>query len=146
MQKGDPLPLGTEARRLVNELNAVCFAAGEGAVEIFHRETNVMNAGAALPEELPNGGFGLVWLEQLDQRFPGHESHDARTIGVIERGLGHAEDVAIEGDNRREGFHGDAEMGNAGSAWGWRSHGAVRRRGEASGQRDAREADGTSVT
>lgn len=102
MEEGDALSLGPEARRFINELNAVCFAAGEGAVEILNRETNVMYAGAALPEELPDGGFGLVWFQQFDQRFPGHESHDARAIGVIQWGLGHAEDVAVEGDDCRE--------------------------------------------
>ena len=146
MQKGDALALRPQSRCLVDELDAVRSTAGEGAIEILHRETNVMNAGAALGEELPDGGFGLVWFQQLDQRFPGRKSHDTRTIGVIERGFGHPEDVAIEGDDRREGFHGDAEMGDAGSAWGWRSHGAVRGRGEAGGQGDACKADGTSVT
>jgi len=146
VEKGDPLSLGPEARCLVDELDAMRLTTGEGAVEILNREANVMDAGAALPEELPNGGFGLVWFQQFDQRFPGDESHDARTIGVIERGLGHAEDIAVEGDDRREGFDGDAEMGDAGSAWGWRSHGAVRRRGKAGVQDDACGADGTSIT
>lgn len=146
MEEGDALPLGPDARRFIYELDAVRLAPGEGAVEILDRETNVMDAGAALGEELPDGGFGLVWLQQFNERFAGHESHDARTIGVIERGFGKAEDVAIEGDDRREGFHGDAEMGDAGSARGWRSHGAVRRRGEARARLGTCEADGTSIT
>jgi hypothetical protein len=146
MEEGNALPLSPDARRFVDELDAMCLAAGEGIVEILNRETNVMYAGAALPEELPDGGFGLVWLQQFDQRFPGHESHDARTIGVIKWGFGQAEDVAIEGDDRREGFHGDAEMGDAGTARRWGSHGAVRRRGEAGERCGACKADGTSIT
>jgi hypothetical protein len=82
-----------------------------------------MDAGAALPEELPDGGIGLFWLQQFDQRFPGDESCDARTIGVIKRGFGKPEDISVEGNDRRERFHGDAEVGDAGAARGWRSHG-----------------------
>lgn len=126
MKKGDALSLGPDAWRLVDELNAVRLAAGERAVEIVDSETNVMDAGAALPEELPDGGIGFVWFQQFDQRFSGGESHDARAIGVIERGFGEAEDIAIEGNDRREGFHGDAEVGDAGAALGWRSHGKWR--------------------
>lgn len=122
MKEGDALPLGPDTRRLVNELDPVRFAAGEGGVEIVDRETNVMYAGAPLAEELPDGGIGLVGFKQFDQRVPGNESDDAGAIGVIERDLGEAEDVAVEGDDRREGFDGDAEMGDAGPARGWRRH------------------------
>lgn len=125
MQEGDALSLGADARGLVDELDAVGLAARQHGVEIVHGKTNVMDAGPALGKELPDGGVGLVWLEEFDQRVSRDETGDARTIGVIECGLGKAEDVPIEGQDAFQGRHGDPEMGDAGPAWGGVGHGSA---------------------
>ena len=58
MQEGDSFSLGADARRLVDEPNAVRAAALERAVEIVDGETDVMNARPAFGDELAIGESG----------------------------------------------------------------------------------------
>ena len=51
--------------------------------------------------------------EQLDQRLTGGEPGNACSVGVVERDLGQAEDVAIEGEERFERFDRDPDVGDA---------------------------------
>ena len=71
MQEGDAFSFRADARCLVDELNAGLRASGEGAVQIVDRKTDVMDAGTALGEELPDRGSGLIGGEEFDERLTG---------------------------------------------------------------------------
>ena len=106
MQEGDALAFRAEAGRLVDEADAGTAAALEGGIDVVHREADVVDAGAALLDELRDRRVGSLGFEQLDERIAGGESRDAGTVGIVERHLGHAEYVAVEGQDLVERAHG----------------------------------------
>ena len=113
MKEGNALPLGADAGRLVDEPETGVAATGQGAVEVVDFEADVMNARSALRDELGDGRIRRFRLEQLDEGAASSEAGNAGTIGVIERRGGHAEDVAVEGQELVEAVNGDADVRDA---------------------------------
>src|SRR5258708_317443 len=101
-------------RRLVEEAEAGRLAAGERGVEIVDGEADVMDARTPVGDEPADGCVRGVGLEELHQRFAGVYGTDFPAVGVVERHLGHAEDVAIEWYDGVEGCDCDADVGKAG--------------------------------
>src|SRR5690242_7953778 len=114
MEEGDTLALRADPRGLVDEADARGAATGEGAVEVVHLEADVMDAGPAPGDELADGAVRRLAFEELDERLAGGQPRDAGAIGVVQRHFGHAEDVAVEGQDLVEGADGDAHVGNTG--------------------------------
>lgn len=116
MQEGNPLPLRPDPRRLVDEPESGRATLFQGAVKVVHGEAHVMNTGASLGDESGNRRVVGLGLEQFDEGFTGRQAGDGGTIGVVEGDLGHAEHIAVQWKQFVEGTHGDADVGNAGTA------------------------------
>jgi hypothetical protein len=72
-----------------------------------------MDSGAAFGDELADRRVGMFGLEQLDEGITGREAGDPGTIGIVERDLGKAEEIAVEGKDLVECAHGDPDVGDA---------------------------------
>jgi len=118
MEKRDPFLLGADAGRLVDEPDAGCTTALEGVVEVVNEKAEVMDSGPALGHKSADWRVRGLGFEQLDERIAGSEADDRRAIGVVERYLGHAEDVTIEGQNLIEGTDRNADVRESSSATG----------------------------
>ena len=118
MQERDPLALGAEARRLVDEANAVRAAAIERRVEIVDGEANMVNARPALRDELPDRRIRRFGLQKLDERLAGREARDLCAVRVIERDLGQPEDISVERNAIVEAANRDPDVGDSSAAAG----------------------------
>ena len=116
MEKRDALPLRTQAWCFIDKPEAGITAALQGAVEVVHRETHVVNAGTPLGDVLADRGIVGLRVEELHQRFAGRQSHNGSAVGIVEWNLGQSEDITVEGKQLVEGTHGDADMGDARAA------------------------------
>src|SRR5262245_6591168 len=85
MEEGDVFAFGSQARCLVDELDACVPAALERSAKVVHGETDVMDSGAALGDELANRGFGTFSLEKLHEGFAGAEAGDPGAVGIVQR-------------------------------------------------------------
>ena len=110
MEERDAPALGAGPRLFVDEANAQRAAAGQRAVEIFHREADVMDPGTALRDELSDWRIRRLRLEQLDQRVSRGEPGDASTVRIVERDFGHPQHVTIERDAVGQSIHGDSDV------------------------------------
>ena len=122
MQERDPFPLRTDTWRLVDQPDTRGAAAIHHFVEILNGEADVMHSGPTFFDETGNWIVTRVRLEQLYKRFSGLKTGDARAVRVVERHLGHSEDVAVEIDAFVNGPNSDSYMGNTGSAGAWWVH------------------------
>ena len=113
MQERDTFPLGAEPGRFIDQPNAGLATTLERTVEIVDRKADVMDARAAFGDELADGCVRMLGLEQLDEGVTGRKAGDVRTIGVVERHDGEAEQIAVEWKNVVERAHGDSDVGNA---------------------------------
>src|ERR1019366_5167735 len=114
MQKGDPLALGAHARRLVDQRDTGLTAARERRVEVVDGETDVMDAGSPLFEELRDRRARVLRFEEFNECAAGDEAGNAGAVAVAERRVGQTEHVAVEGHQRIDALHGDADVGDAG--------------------------------
>ena len=110
MQEGDSFSLGSDARRLVDDLNARGAAAVECRVQVVHRKADVMNPRSALLHEARDRRRGVVRLQQLDEGLPRAEPHDARSIGIIESHLSQTQNIAEKGEGVAEGLQSDPNV------------------------------------
>ena len=122
MEERDTFPFRTEARCLVDEADTRGAAAIEGTVEVVDGEADVMDAWATFGDELADRRVGMFGLEQLDEGITGREAGDPGTIGIVERHLGKAEEIAVEGKYLVECAHGDPDVGDARGAAGRVGH------------------------
>ena len=113
MKKGDPFSFGSNARRLVDKSESGGATSVQHRIEIVDGETNVMNTGATLGDELANRTLRRLGLEQFNERLSGNEPGNASAICVIERCFAETEHIAIKGKNLVERPHGNADMGDA---------------------------------
>lgn len=118
MKEGDPFSFRSEARYLVDEADSSSATALERPLEIVDVEADVMNARATLGDELADGRLGSFTLEKFNERFAGDESRNAGTVRIIERSLGHAEDVAVEWQDLLERTNRHTDVGDSRSAKG----------------------------
>ena len=123
MKKCDTFPVGANSRRVVNEADASGFAAGKRTVKIVHGKTDVMDAGPTFREVFSNGCVRRIGFEKFHERITGLDGGNASAVGVVERNLGHAEEIAVEWQYLVERLYSDAHVGNAGGATGNISHG-----------------------
>ena len=119
MDEGDALSLGADARCLVDETKPSLSAAIEGPIEIIYHETDVVYPRPTLGDEPSDRSVRRVGLEELHERLAGGESGNPRPIGVVQRHVGHIEDVAIEGKQVVQPSDGDTDVGDSRSARGW---------------------------
>src|SRR6478672_8637794 len=126
MQEGDALAFRADPRPLVDEAQPRGAAPFEGAVQVVHREADVVDAGTALREELRDGRLLVGRFEELDERLAGRQPGDAGSVRVVERDGGQAEDVAVERQDLVEGTDGEPDVGDPrASRWGiWHGVGA----------------------
>jgi len=113
MEKRDTFPFGTEPWGFIDEADTRVSAAGERTVQVVDRETDVMDSGTTLGDELADGRIGAVGLEELHERVASGETGDAGTVSVVELDFGEAEQVSVKGENLVERAHGDPYVGNA---------------------------------
>jgi len=113
MEEGDTFPLGSLARRLVDQPKAGDTASLERRVEVVHGEADVVDSWPAFGDELADGRVRVVSFEQLDERVTGSEPGDPGAIGIGELDFGEAEQVAIEGKDLVERANGDPNVGDA---------------------------------
>ena len=71
-------------------------AALHGAFEVIDREADVVDARAALFQELSDWRIGFIRFEQFDERVAGLKTTDPGAVAVGKLSLGHSEDIAIE--------------------------------------------------
>lgn len=121
VEKDDPFSLRSHARRVVDQLDPLRPAAGQGVVQILYGEADVMNAWPALVDEAGDGRIGGVGLEQLDERVARGESGNVSTVRILEWVLTEAEEIAIEGKHLVDRAHGDSDVRDASSttSGGW---------------------------
>lgn len=117
MEEGNPFAFGTQPWDIVDEANAGRLAALERTVKIINGETDVMDSWPSPGDEFADGRVWGPGFEQLDEGFSGHQAGDSRAIGIIERHVGHAEDVAIEWQDLVERGNSETDVGDAGAAW-----------------------------
>lgn len=118
MEEGDSLSLCTNTRDLIYQLDTSGATALERAVKIVHREAHVVNARPFPFDEARDRRRRVFPLEQLDQRFAGHEAGYARAVAVVEIHLFEPEDISIEWSALGEGSNSDPDVGNSRSARG----------------------------
>jgi hypothetical protein len=122
VQKRNSLSLSANARNVVDKPHTGLTAALERAVEIVDGKADVVYRRPASVDEARDWRLTIVRLEELDQGFPGTESHNACPIGIIQLDLGQSEHIAEERDALFERSHCDSNVGYADSAWGCRGH------------------------
>lgn len=118
MEEGHALSLRPQARDLIHQDDARVAATREGAVEVVDGKAQVMDAGAALVDELGDRGSGLGGLEEFDQRAAGGKARDPGAVGIGEGDLREPEEVLEEGPEGRGRLHGEPDVGDAGTAAG----------------------------
>ena len=118
MQKRDPFLLGADAGGFVDEPDAGCTTTLEGGIEVVNGKAEVVDSRPALGHETSNGRVRGLGFEQLDERISGFEASDRRAVGVVERHLRHAEDIAIERQNLIEGTDRNTDVRESSSATG----------------------------
>ncbi len=122
MKKRDPFPLSPNPRRLVNQSKARGPAPVHNLIKIVHGEADVMDSRSALVQETADRIVAGVGLEQFDKGIAGLKARDPGAVGIIERYLGHAEDVTVKIDTFVDGANRDSDVRNPGSAGAWWVH------------------------
>jgi thioredoxin 1 len=115
VEKRDTLPLGSDARSLVDETDLRFPTPVERRIQVIDHEANVVDPGAAALDEATDGRFWGNSFEELDERVSSGETDDVGAIGLVEGYFGQSEDVAIEGEGVAERTHGDTDVRDAGA-------------------------------
>ena len=108
--------VGTIAGSLVDKADALTVAHGECfAHSVFYLEGNVVNALAAIVEELLNGALGASRLEEFEFNFADLEESGLYLLVFYCFCFVNfqSEDVAEVGQYFVDALHGDAQMLNA---------------------------------
>lgn len=126
MKEDDPLAFRADPGCFVDQPDAGCAATRECGIDVVHRKTHVMDPRTAPSDEATDRRIRVLGLQELDERIAGNQADDARAIGVIEWHDRKAEYVTIKRKGIAKGRHGDADMCNAGAAWGLRHDGERR--------------------
>ena len=116
MQERYALAFRSDAWGFVDQPESGCTASRERAVQIIDGEAHVMNARASFGDEFPDRRVRGLGFEQFNQRFSSSNTRDGGAVGVVQRNLGHPEDVTVEGQQFAHGLHGDANVSDAGAA------------------------------
>ena len=114
MDERDPLPLGADARGLIDQLDPEKTASLEHRIEIIHREADVMNPSSAARQEFPDRSIGGGRLQELDEAVAGINRHYVRSIRIGDLRLLHPEHVAIERQLRRNRLEGNPDVSDPG--------------------------------
>ncbi len=122
MQERDPLALGPDPWRLIDEPDPRRTAPVHHLVQVVHCKADVVNSGSALVQEPADRVVACFRLQELDKGLSGLESGYPGSIGIVERHLRHAEDVAIKIDAFVDRPYRDSDVRNPGSAWAWWVH------------------------
>jgi xanthine/uracil/vitamin C permease (AzgA family) len=116
MEECDVETVGTITGSLVDKTNALAVAHCESfAHSVFHLEGNVMNASAAVVEELLNGAFRASRLEKFNLHFAHLEESGLHLLVFYNLCFVNlqAENVLEIGQYFVDALHGDAQMLNA---------------------------------
>ena len=116
MQEGDALAFRSDPRCLVDESQSGIAAARKRTVEVVYGKADVVNSGPPLGDEFSDGRVFRLGLEKLDERLPGGNASYGGTVGVVQVDLRHAQDVAVEGEQRIVRCGSDADVRDACSA------------------------------
>ncbi len=96
MEKSDPLAFGANSWRRIDESNARNATALERRVEIVDREADVMQPRPAFFDKLRDRRIGRFRFEQFNERVAGQKSGDVSAVGIFQRRLLEAKDIAVE--------------------------------------------------
>lgn len=96
MEKGDPLAFGANSWRRVDESNARSATALERRVEIVDGEADVMQPRPAFFDKLRDRRIGRFRFEQFNERVAGEKSGNVSAVGIFQRRLLEAKDIAVE--------------------------------------------------
>ena len=119
MEKGDGFALGAEPRFVIDQANTCTTTAFQCSVQIIDGEADVVNAGTAFGDELADRRLGRFGLEELDERVARAQTGDTSTIGIVQRLLGHAEQIAVEGQESIERVDSNSDMSDSGAFGPW---------------------------
>src|SRR3954471_7514602 len=122
MNEGDALSFGSQPRGLIDQADAGVATPVERGIEVVHGETDVMDSGASRGHELADWRRGILRFEELDQRLSGGEPFDPGTVRIVERDGVHLKHVSIEGQDRVQIAHRDADVRDARTTTGWLGH------------------------
>jgi hypothetical protein len=112
VQEGDTAAADPPARLLVDQSQAAVTAEGECARDVVAAVGGVVKAGAALAQELSDGGVLAQRREELDMRVANSEQHGLYALlldrlPVLRR---HLEQLAVELHGGVEILDGDADV------------------------------------
>lgn len=93
MQEGNSLTLCADPWLGVHQLDPGIAASFERLIQVVHRETDVVDPGAAPGDEFSDWGGFIRGLEQLYERAGRIESANARAIGIRKLDFGEPQDL-----------------------------------------------------
>jgi hypothetical protein len=115
MYKGNPPPSRPYAWDLVYKTVPPRSAGFECRIKIWHPITDVVNAGAPLGQEPPDGAVRMLRRQQLHFGVAEGEGKDGCPVYFL-GGMGlESQDVAVESQRRIQIGHGNADMSNEGT-------------------------------
>jgi hypothetical protein len=113
VQKYDPLPLGPDARLIVDELNARGSASLDRCVEVVDRKADVMDSRPALRQKARDRRGGIIGLQELHEWLSGAKANYARAVCVIERDLTQPQYIPEKWKALGDGLDRDSNVGYA---------------------------------
>src|SRR5882762_9022934 len=103
MEEGDAAAAGPAPRHLVDETIPSRPAALQRPVQIRHAVADMVNARAALGEELRHGAVRIAGFEELDLDVAQGQGDDGRTVDGLGVPRFEAEDVPVETEGGVDG-------------------------------------------
>jgi hypothetical protein len=114
MKEGNPLSLRTQPRGFVDQLNSGGSAFFHSCIDIGYGNTNVMYPGSTLCEIFGDRAVRSRRLQELDERLATLHRGYPGSIRIGQLNLGHPKNVPKKGQDGRERFDRDPDMGYAG--------------------------------
>jgi hypothetical protein len=119
MHEGNSAPSRPQAWDFVYQTVSRRAAGLECRIEIWYPITDVVNAGASLGQEPPDGTIGAERRQQLHFGVAQRQGHDGCTIHLLWRVWLETQNVPVESQGRLEVGHGNANMGDVGAISHW---------------------------
>jgi len=119
MHEGNPAPSRPQAWDFVYQTVSRRAAGLECRIQIRHTITDVVNAGASLGQELPDGTVRTERRQQLHFGVAKWKGQDGCAIPLLRGMWLEAQNVPVESQGRLQIGHGNANMGDVGAISHW---------------------------